>query len=170
VTSIAELNALDARAFVDAVGFAFESSPWIARETWERRPFGSLGDLHAALVETVRRAPEERRIALIAAHPDLAGRLSREGRLAPASAGEQRAAGLDRLTSAEIARFERLNAAYRRRFGFPFVICARKQSKESILDEMARRTRNSRDEEIAAALREIAQIALLRLRDTVHDS
>ena len=166
--TIGELNAADPDAFVAAVGFAFEHSPWIARAAWESRPFAGIDALHAAMCNVVRNAPEERRVALIGAHPDLAGRVAREGRLTAASAGEQAAAGLDRLTPAEISRFESLNGAYREQFGFPFVICARKQTKQSILAALERRMENDRDTEVAAAIAEICEIARLRLVDAVE--
>lgn len=166
--TIAELNAAEPDAFVAAVGFAFENSPWIARAAWESRPFAGIDALHAAMCNVVRNAPEERRVALIGAHPDLAGRVAREGRLTAASAEEQAAAGLDRLTPPEISGFESLNGAYRERFGFPFVICARKQTKQSILAALERRMKNDRDTEIAAAIAEICDIARLRLADAVE--
>lgn len=166
--TIAQLNAADEHAFVAVVGFAFEHSPWIARAASASRPFSGVEAMHAAMCEIVRKAPEERRLALIAAHPDLAGRVAREGRLTAASAGEQSAAGLDRLTAQEIARFEALNGAYRERFGFPFVICARNNTKESILRALEQRAQNDRDAEIAAAIAEICEIAHLRLLDAVE--
>ena len=167
MTSIAALNTADRATFVAAVGFAFEDSPWIAEAAWERRPFASLADLHAAMAGVVERAPEERRVALIAAHPDLAGRVAREGRLTAASRGEQAAAGLDGLTPEELARFDTANAAYRARFGFPFVICAREHDKASILAALERRAGNGREIEIRTALAEIAKIARLRLEDAL---
>src|SRR5665213_3043452 len=99
MTSIAALSAADRATFVAAIVFAFEHSPWIAEAAWQRRPFADLDDLLTALNDVVAQAPEARRIALIAAHPDLAGRVARDGRLTAASLGEQAAAGLDRLTS-----------------------------------------------------------------------
>lgn len=167
MTSIAALGTADRATFVAAVGFAFEDSPWIAEAAWERRPFASPAELHAAMVAVVGEAPEERRVALIAAHPDLAGRVAREGRLTAASRGEQAAAGLDRLTPEELARFDAANAAYRARFGFPFVICAREHDKSSILAALERRARNDRETEIRTALAEIAKIARLRLEDAL---
>jgi OHCU decarboxylase len=167
MTSIAALNAADRATFVAAIGFAFEHSAWIADAAWEHRPFTSLDDLHGALVAVVANAATERRIALIAAHPDLAGRVAREGRLTAASRDEQNAAGLDRLDAGELARFEAANAAYRARFGFPFVICAREHDKASILAALERRATRGRAEEIATALDEIAKIARLRLEDAL---
>jgi OHCU decarboxylase len=167
MTSIAALNAADRAAFVAAVGFAFEHSPWIAEAAWERRPFASLDDLHRAMTDAVARAPEAARLDLIAAHPDLAGRLAREGRLTASSRGEQAAAGLDRLGAADLARFEAANAAYRARFGFPFVICAREHDSASILAALEHRAQRDRAAEIATAIGEIAKIARLRLEDAV---
>jgi 2-oxo-4-hydroxy-4-carboxy-5-ureidoimidazoline decarboxylase len=165
--TIADLNAAPREVFVAAVGIAFENSPWIAEAAWNRRPFADVDELCGTMIEIVRTAPEDRRIALIAAHPDLGGRVAREGRLTPASRGEQAAAGLDRLTSEEISRFEDLNSAYRSRFGFPFVICAREHSVESILHALAIRAENDRAAEIAAAVDEIEKIARLRLQDAI---
>jgi 2-oxo-4-hydroxy-4-carboxy-5-ureidoimidazoline decarboxylase len=165
--TIAELNAAGKSSFVDSVGFAFESSPWIAEAAWERRPFASLEALLACMNAVVRESSEERRVALIAAHPDLAGRVAREGRLTPASRDEQAAAGLNRLSPEEIARFDALNSLYRARFGFPFVICARENTKDSILDALERRSQKPREAEIATALDEIAKIARLRLSEVI---
>jgi OHCU decarboxylase len=167
MTSIAALNAADRDAFVAAIGFAFEDSPWIAAAAWERRPFSDRAALLDALVGVVDAAPAERQVALIAAHPDLAGRVAREGRLTAASRGEQAAAGLDRLSPAQLARFDAANTAYRARFGFPFVICAREHDADGILSAMEHRAGNDRPTEIATALAEIAKIARLRLEDAV---
>jgi 2-oxo-4-hydroxy-4-carboxy-5-ureidoimidazoline decarboxylase len=163
--TIEQLNAADRAAFVAAVGFTFEHSPWIAEEAWQRRPFRDAEALLEAMHAVLAAAPKERRIALIAAHPDLGGRLAREGRLSAASAREQSAAGFDRLTPEEIARFDELNSAYRARFEFPFVICARERSKASLLAALEQRLANDRESEIEAALVEIVKIARFRLRD-----
>ena len=167
--TIAQLNAAGRDSFVAAVGFAFESSPWIAEAAWERRPFANLGALLACMNEIVAASSATRREALIAAHPDLAGRVAREGRLTSASQGEQASAGLDRLTAEETARFDALNGAYRRRFGLPFVICARENTKASILEALEARANNDRSSEINIALREIAKIARLRLETVIEE-
>lgn len=163
--TISEINALDPDEFVARLGFLFEGSPWIAAETWTARPFASVKQLHRALCDVMYRAPLEEQLALIRAHPDLVGRAALAGTLTPQSTGEQAAAGLDRLTPDEIATFTRLNASYRDRFGFPFVICVRENKKESILAGFDARLTNSREQEVATALGEIAKIANLRLRD-----
>jgi OHCU decarboxylase len=165
--TIAELNAYSEDEFVAAIGFAFEDSPWIARAAAAQRPFRDVADLHERMVEIVRASDNAAQVALIAAHPDLAGRVAREGRLTAASTSEQAGAGLNALTPAEIARFDADNGAYRERFGFPFVICARENTKASILGALARRRTNDRATEIATALAEIAKIARLRIEDAV---
>ena len=169
MTTLEALNAMPADAFVGAVGFAFEDSPWIAAAAAGARPFANLAALHTAMTAVVASAPVERQVALIAAHPDLAGRVAREGRLTPASRGEQAGAGLDRLSADETARFDTSNGRYRERFGFPFVICVREQTKATILAALEARVRNDRAAEIETALAEIAKIARLRLEDAVEE-
>ena len=165
--SLAELNSSDQGAFVASLAHLFEHSPWVAEETYPRRPFRTLDELHAALCETMRSAPRERQMALIRAHPDLAGRLARAGELTASSAREQYAAGLDRLAPAEAAEIERLNEAYKARFGIPFIICARLNAKDRILAAMRSRLENTSEAEHSTALGEIAMIARLRLNDAV---
>ena len=166
--TLGEVNALDQDAFVAALGGLFEGSPWIVKESWNARPFASLDALHAALCRVMYDARVQRQVALLRAHPDLVGRAALAGTLSPASTGEQAAAGLDRLTPDEIAAFQRLNREYRERFGFPFVICARENKKDSILAGLAARTGQTRKQEIATALGEVAKICRLRLYDTVE--
>ncbi len=165
-----QVNNLDHQAFVATFGAVYEGSPWIAAEAWDARPFASLDHLHRALWAVVETASRARQEALILAHPDLVGEAARAGTLTRASAGEQAAAGLDRLSAAEIADFDRFNRAYRKRFGFPFVVCARENKKETILAGFTRRLGNTREEEIAAALAEIAKIARYRLQDIVEQA
>lgn len=163
-----ELNAADQAGFVAAIGHLFEHSPWIAAEAWAQRPFASREALHAALTAVMYTAAHERQIALISAHPDLAGRLALAGELTPASTHEQAAAGLNRLTAAEHEQFTAYNTDYRARFGFPFVICAREHTKDAILAAFPIRLKHTPDQEITTALDEIAKIAWLRLMDTVR--
>ena len=166
--SIEEVNSMDRREFVSRFGSLFERSPWVAEGAWNGRPFDALDGLHAAFVRTVHDAPEERRVALIRAHPDLAGKAALAGELTEESAGEQASAGLDRLSSEEYERFHRLNAAYREKFGLPYVVCVRDNTKETIFAGAERRLANTREEEIEAALREISRISRLRLEDLVE--
>jgi 2-oxo-4-hydroxy-4-carboxy-5-ureidoimidazoline decarboxylase len=162
---LAELNALDRNEFVRVVGSVFEHSPWIAEAVWARRPFANVETLHAAMCDIVRAAGEEKQLALIRAHPDLVGKLALAGQLTKESTGEQASAGLDRLTPEEVALFQTNNAAYQAKFGFPFIVCARLNKKDAILNGFNVRLQNSREQEIQAALGEIFKIAELRLRD-----
>jgi allantoate deiminase len=167
--TLRQLNAMDHDAFVAVCGPVFEHSPWIAERSWSKRPFDSLSDLHEKLIHTVASSTPDERLALIRAHPDLVGRLAREGRLTRESAAEQAAAGLHSLTSQEIAAFESHNAAYQEKFGIPFIICARENRKDAILAAFPRRLNNSREQEIAGALAEVYRIARLRLADAVWE-
>jgi 2-oxo-4-hydroxy-4-carboxy-5-ureidoimidazoline decarboxylase len=161
------INASTQAAFVASLGHLFEHSPWVAEETWPQRPFASREALHAALCATMRGASRERQLALIRAHPDLAGRLAQQKRLTAESTREQASAGLDQLTDAELADFTRRNDTYKAKFGFPFIICARLNAKAAILAAMQARVDNPPDTEFATALGEIEKIAWLRLQDAV---
>jgi OHCU decarboxylase len=167
--TIAALNAADDARFVALLGDIFEHAPWVAAGAAKRRPFANLDALHRSMCAVVAEAPLAQRVALIAGHPDLVGRAAREGTLTRASRAEQGAAGLDRLDAEEIAMFDRLNAAYRERFPFPFVICVRENEKAAIVAGLERRVANTREAEIATALGEIAKIARLRLGDLVRE-
>jgi 2-oxo-4-hydroxy-4-carboxy-5-ureidoimidazoline decarboxylase len=138
----------------------FEHSPWVEARADARR---SSGDRHRDLMAVVHDAAPEEQLALIRAHPELAGKAAVDGSLTEASAAEQASAGLDRLSQAEFDRFHALNTAYRKKFGFPFIICVRLTDKAGILAAMERRLANDRPTEIAAALDEIGKIVRLRL-------
>jgi OHCU decarboxylase len=167
--TIAEINSLPRSEFIRIVGPAFEHSPWIAEATWLKQPFANLKNLHRALCETVEKAGKENQLTLIRAHPDLVGKAALAGTLTRESTGEQASAGLGRLTPEEIETFQKHNATYTEKFGFPFVICARLNKKEAILAGFERRLKNSPEQEIKTALAEIFKIAELRLRDLVSN-
>lgn len=140
----------------------FDHSPWV-EERADALP--SSGNRHADLMAVVMAASRDEQLALIRAHPELAGKAAIDRTLTSASAAEQASAGLDRLTADEYARFHALNAAYRARFDFPFIICVRRSDKAGILAAMERRLGQDRDSEIATALAEIGEIVRLRLED-----
>jgi OHCU decarboxylase len=165
--SLAGLNAFSREDFLRVIGPVFEHSSWIAELTWAKRPFESADALHRALCETVLASDEPQKLALIRAHPDLAGRAARAGTLTPASAHEQASGGLDQLSAEEVALFDKYNHAYRERFGFPFVMCAHQNKKTAMLAGFERRLKNSHQQEIETALTEIFKIAELRLHDLV---
>ncbi|HZD63343.1 MAG TPA: 2-oxo-4-hydroxy-4-carboxy-5-ureidoimidazoline decarboxylase [Xanthobacteraceae bacterium] len=161
--ALGSLNAADEAAFVAALGEVYEHAPWVAQAVWRQRPFATLAALHAAMMAAVRATPAEQRLALIKGHPDLAGKAARAGAMTADSQAEQASAGLERLSEAEFTQFHRLNGAYREKFGIPFIICARRHSKDSILKQFERRLQNSMAEETETALGEIFRIAALRL-------
>lgn len=140
----------------------FEHSPWVEARA-DARP--SSGNRHADLMAVVLEASPEEQLALICAHPELAGKAAVDRTLTEASAAEQASAGLDRLSEDEFARFHALNAAYRERFGFPFIICVRLTDKAGILAAMEARLANDRETEIATAIAQIGEIVRLRLED-----
>jgi 2-oxo-4-hydroxy-4-carboxy-5-ureidoimidazoline decarboxylase len=166
--SIQKLNDAGADQFVHLVGPVFEHSPWVAEGALAKRPFATLAELHRGLCDVVREAGEEQQLALIRAHPDLVGRAALAGTLTSASSAEQADAGLNHLSAEEIAWFQEWNAAYRARFGFPFVICARLNKKDAIRAGLRTRLEHSQADEIQAALEEIFKIAWLRLQDIVE--
>ena len=158
---------MDRAAFVAAFGSIFEHSPWIAARTFD----GELGPandtatgLHFALRSQFRMATEAEQLAVLRAHPDLAGKLAAAKRLTDASAAEQASAGLDLLTDDEREKFTHLNAAYVHKFNFPFIIAVRDHSKVEILDAFERRLGNSWETEVLTASRQVERIALLRLK------
>jgi 2-oxo-4-hydroxy-4-carboxy-5-ureidoimidazoline decarboxylase len=162
--ALADLNAGGRAAFVAALGPLFEHSPWVAEETFDRGPFRDAVHVHAELCATLRAAGRSRQLAVIRAHPDLAGRMAG---LTASSTREQSGAGLDRLSDDDAAEFRRLNDAYRARFDFPFVICARLNAKDAILAAMRARLAGDPDRERETALGEIEKIAWLRLQDVL---
>lgn len=160
---LAAINTLDRAAFVARLGGIFEHSPWVAERAWTSRPFTSVGELHGAMVRAMRSGSAAEKTALLRAHPELAGREAEEDRLTADSKGEQKSAGLDRLSVAEMTRLAELNAAYRAKFGFPFIIAVRARTKDEILAELARRLSRGEREEFDTALGEVETIARIRL-------
>jgi OHCU decarboxylase len=161
--TLTELNRANREEFTAALGAVFEHSPWVAEAAWPAAPFATIGDLHAAMVAAVRSATEQQRLALIRAHPDLAGSAARGGTMTAASAAEQTGAGLLDLSDSDFERLQLLNTAYREQFGFPFIIAVRRHSKASLLAAFAARLAQSREAETETALAEIFAITALRL-------
>jgi len=161
--SLAELNACSLSDFVATLANIFEHSPWIAEQASNARPFADLHQLFEAMKASVERAPAELRLALIKAHPDLASKTQRAAGLTADSTAEQDSVGLDRLSDAEYVAFERVNNAYRSKFGFPYIVCVRRQTRDSILRDFERRLPNDAASEMRVSLGEICRIAALRL-------
>lgn len=164
---LASLNAATRADFVAALDSVVEHAPWVAEGAAAARPFASLAALLAAFERGISAGDEAARLALVRAHPDLAGKAARAGALTAESAAEQSSAGLDRLSEADYARFHQLNDAYKARFGFPFLVCVRRHGRESLLRQYDRRLRNDAAAELRTALGEIGRIVALRLDQRV---
>jgi 2-oxo-4-hydroxy-4-carboxy-5-ureidoimidazoline decarboxylase len=160
--TLGTLNSLQASAFVAELAEVFEHAPWVAEAAARGRPYSTVAALHDAMMAAVRSAPPERQRAFIAGHPELGSRVKRAD-LTDHSKAEQGSLGLDRLSEAEFDRFSRLNSAYREKFGFPFIICVRRYTRDSILAQFERRLAHDGATEHARALDEIALITRLRL-------
>jgi 2-oxo-4-hydroxy-4-carboxy-5-ureidoimidazoline decarboxylase len=167
--SLNELNSQNRTLFVSHLGWIYEHSSWVADMASDLRPFKTIADLHSAMDGIVQNATLEKRIALLQAHPDLAGRLAQAGDLTPASVAEQSAAGLTRLAPDQVNEIQQRNAAYFNKFGFPFIVCARLNNLETILSGLSLRIENDRETEIDTAIGEISKIASLRLRDAIKN-
>jgi OHCU decarboxylase len=157
---------MDRETFVAEFGGIFEHSPWIADNAFDLE-LGHTHDtaqgVHMALARIFRSATEEQRLGVLTAHPDLAGKLAAAKRLTAESTAEQSAAGLDELTDTERAKFTELNDAYTTKYGFPFIIAVRDNTKASIMDAFERRIENTRNVEFAEACKQVERIAELRL-------
>jgi 2-oxo-4-hydroxy-4-carboxy-5-ureidoimidazoline decarboxylase len=163
--SIRDLNGVDRKTFVALLGHVFEHSPWVAQRAWDARPFASLDELHARMVAVMQSATREEQLALIRAHPELMGRLAQAQALSAESTREQAGAGLIDASDAELEKLASLNAAYRAKFGFPFIVAVRGLDRAQIAARLAERVRSSPDEEFAECLTQIARIARFRLED-----
>src|ERR1051325_6619276 len=144
-----QLNACDRANFVDAVGWVFEHSPWVAERAWDERPFASIAQLHASMTRNVVNADRAQQLALLRAHPDLGSR----ARMSDASTGEQAGAGFTTLTREEFDRLQELNTAYRERFGFPFLYAVKGSTTRDIIAALERRISASPNDEFEEALR-----------------
>jgi 2-oxo-4-hydroxy-4-carboxy-5-ureidoimidazoline decarboxylase len=158
-----QLNRLSTADFSVAIGDCFEHAPWVAEAAAGKRPFATVTALHAAMMAALRAAPTEQQLGFLRGHPDLAGKAARAGEVTADSKSEQASAGLDSLSEAEFARFHRLNDAYTAKFGFPFMICVRRHTRDSILAQFERRLLNDTASEFAAALQEVSYITRLRV-------
>jgi allantoate deiminase/N-carbamoyl-L-amino-acid hydrolase len=169
VISLHELNTTPATAFITALASIFEHSPWVAERVVSRRPFSSRLQLHEAMCTVVLQASVEEQLALIRAHPELAGKAAVRGELTAESTREQKGAGLSACTADEFARLQALNAAYRERFGFPFVLAVRGHYPASVIAALERRVGHTADEERTCALHEIGRIGGFRLADLIDE-
>jgi len=163
------VNALGESEFVARFGGVFEHSPWVAKRAWHKKPFGSLGALHAAMMQVVAEAKKEERLDLVRAHPELAGAEVKQGALTADSSSEQGRLGFLQLTHEEFEAMQRLNQRYRERHGFPCIVALRLHAtRESVLAEISRRIESESPAEFRAALEQIGHITRGRLEQIVH--
>jgi chitin deacetylase len=165
---LAAVNALGEREFVERFGGVFEHSPWVARRAWGKKPFRSLDALHAVMMQVVAEAKREEQLALVRAHPELAGAEAKQGVLTANSSSEQSRLGFLQLTREQFETVGRLNARYRERHGFPCIVALRLHAaRESVIAEMDRRAGNDSTTELKNAFEQIGHIARGRLEKIV---
>jgi len=169
-TTLDHLNSCSATEFVEILHGIYEHSPWIPQRAAAQRPFTSLTALKLALQAVVANATEDEQLALIRAHPELAGKAAIAGELTKESTGEQAKAGLNNCSPEEFATLHKLNADYNAKFGFPFIVAVKGPdgkglTRETIIGTFTRRFKNQREDELAECLRQISRIAELRLND-----
>ena len=163
-----QLNNASTDAFVAALSGIFEHSPWVAQAAAQQRPFESIDALHAAMSKAVETAGDEKQLALINAHPELAGKAAVRGELTAESTREQSGAGLNLCTQEEFDKLRSLNATYRQKFGFPFILAVRGYDRHGILANFEKRVNHDRAEELRTSLDQIYRIARFRLNDLIH--
>lgn len=161
--TLATLNHCAPAQFMATLGSVFEHAPWVAEAVLPHRPFDSLPALHAAMLAVLRALPEPALLDLLRGHPELAGDAARRGLMTADSSSEQGRLALHDLAAEEAARWDALNAAYRQRFGFPFILCIARHSRESALAAFEQRLHHDRSTELQQALDEIAEISRRRL-------
>ena len=162
--TLAQINRLDLPFWLGQLAVVFEHSPWVAERAWEKRPFDSIQKLHETMMQTVRQAGVGEQLALIRAHPELAGAESKEGTLTADSSGEQGRLGFARLSKLELQKMVELNRKYREKFGFPCIVALRLHAtRDSVMEEMQRRLGNNAETELETALEQIGRITRGRL-------
>jgi 2-oxo-4-hydroxy-4-carboxy-5-ureidoimidazoline decarboxylase len=168
--TLQDLNRLDQAQFVAALGALFEHSPWVAQQAFAQRPFANAEELHSKMMAAVLAAPLDARLALIRAHPELAGREAVSGTLTADSTSEQARLGFHALSRSELDEMASLNRSYRDKFGFPCIVALKRhQSRATVIEEFKRRLGNDRETEIRNALEQIGHISGARL-DTLWDA
>lgn len=167
---IAVINLMDRAAFVQKFGGIFENSPWVAEQAFDRRPFATLDAMHGAMVDVAKMASAPVQLALLQSHPDLAGKEAETGAMTASSVAEQASAGLGALQPAEMSEITELNAAYKKKFGFPFIIAVRMYTKEGIFFffEFRRRLHNDTATEFSNDLQNVYVITRLRLNKLLN--
>lgn len=161
---IQEINSMSQEKFAKEVGWVYEHSPWIAEKAWESRPFQNLEGIIDTLSSVVSNADTSQKLSLLRAHPDLGSKL----KMTDASQKEQKGAGLNQLSKDELATFQELNSQYVEKFGFPFIMAVKGQSKITILEALRNRFNHAYNQEFSTALLEVDKIARFRLEELLQ--
>ncbi|XP_067944353.1 2-oxo-4-hydroxy-4-carboxy-5-ureidoimidazoline decarboxylase-like [Watersipora subatra] len=168
--TISEASQLDFGDFVATFENVVEKCPVVVAGVYDDRPFESVDTFHKSITTFVKNLCQKGQIGILRCHPDLAGKIAALGQLTTESTEEQKAAGLDDITDEEKVTMDQLNAQYKAKFGFPFVICARENKKNAILKGMAERLLNDRHSEVETGIEEVLKICRLRLNNIVSDN
>jgi 2-oxo-4-hydroxy-4-carboxy-5-ureidoimidazoline decarboxylase len=167
--TLKELNQLPEIEFTNKLGSIFEHSPWVAKQTYDFRPFSSVDSLLQYMFDLVKQSPQADRLKLICNHPQLAGKEAAQGSLTEHSKNEQEAAGLNHCTAEELTQLQTLNQQYLDKFGFPFVIAVKDLSRHDILAAMQQRINNPMEQEFDSCIEQIGRIAEFRLKNLITD-
>lgn len=168
--TLEELNTLNQSQFIDTLGSIYEHSPWVAEQAYKFKPFDSLQQLQQRMFECVTHADLQLQTQLILNHPELAGKAAERGELTSDSAKEQSSAGLDQCSPEELLQLQTLNAAYQKKFGFPFIVAVKGLTRHAIIDAIKQRTNNTADQEFASCIKEIGKIAHIRLEQLLENT
>jgi OHCU decarboxylase len=166
--TLEQVNQFTIAEFEQIFARILEHSPHYATRAAHKRPFANFTSLHKAFINAIHEDNQKQQLELIRTHPDLAGKAALAGELTAESQNEQQGAGLDRLSALEYAEFMRVNAAYRAKFGIPYIVCVRENTKDTMLAAAPIRLEHDLEAEIKTALGEIAKIAMYRLQDLVQ--
>ncbi|XP_072333042.1 2-oxo-4-hydroxy-4-carboxy-5-ureidoimidazoline decarboxylase [Scyliorhinus torazame] len=159
------VNSMNYEHFLDVFGNVVEKCPLVAAAVWAGRPFSSVSALEKNIGDFIDSLPRSGKEGILRCHPDLAGRELLRGTLTPESQRELSQAGLTSLTAGQRFQPSELNASYKSRFNFPFVICVRMSDKETIIQQLGSRIRNSPEQELQTGIQEVKKICHLRLLD-----
>jgi OHCU decarboxylase len=160
---VSAVNQLNRPQFVKLFGGIFEHSPWVAEKAWERGPFADAAHLHAKMVQAMHAAPRAKKLALLRAHPELAGKAMVANVLTADSLNEQTRSGLTQCSAEEFAQLQQLNRDYNAKFGWPFILAVKQLDRATIIRTFAERINNNAEDEFAECLRNIGVITGFRL-------
>ena len=150
--------------FIEVFGNVFENASWIAKKLYGKKPFKNFQDLSEKMINIFKMTNNQKKLKILISHPDLADK-TKIGSLTPDSNKEQGSAGLDQCNEQEFNQFKNLNAEYKKKFGFPFILAVKEKSKSEILFNFKKRILSNKETEFDEGIRQVVKIANLRLED-----